>query len=101
MVKENMLSSILEEPTIRMTRSRAAASRASGVMLPPKVPTKQETKKITRGNSKRAAPDENNQNAPVNSSFQNKRRAVLKDVTNVLCDTSYRNCINASKIQVS
>ncbi|KAI3996196.1 hypothetical protein MKX01_022690 [Papaver californicum] len=95
MMKENMLPSISEECTARMTRSRAAAaSRASNVMLPPKVPAKQEMKKVTRGNSKRPASDENNL-----TGIQNKRRAVFKDVTNVLCDTSYRNCINASKIQ--
>ncbi|XP_026408492.1 cyclin-A2-2-like isoform X4 [Papaver somniferum] len=94
MVKENMLPSISEECTARMTRSRAAASRASSVTLPPKAPTKQEMKKVTRGNSKRPASDENNP-----TGLQNKRRAVFKDVTNVLCDTSYRNCFNASKIQ--
>ncbi|MCL7049539.1 hypothetical protein MKW94_018538 [Papaver nudicaule] len=97
MVKENMLPSISEECTTRMTRSRAAASRASSVMLPPKVPTKQDMKKTIRGNSKRPASDENN--PTVGLSYQNKRRAVFKDVTNVLCDTSYKNCINASKIQ--
>ncbi|MCL7038282.1 hypothetical protein MKW94_006236 [Papaver nudicaule] len=97
MLKENMLPSIPKEYTARMTRSRAVASRAFGVRLPPKVPTKQETKKVIRGRAKRPASDENTQT--VSSSYQNKRRAVLKDVTNVLRDTSYRNCTNASKIQ--
>ncbi|MCL7035517.1 hypothetical protein MKW94_022639 [Papaver nudicaule] len=31
--------------------------------------------------------------------LSNKRSAVFKDSTNALCDTSYRNCIHASKFQ--
>ncbi|MCL7049720.1 hypothetical protein MKW94_012820 [Papaver nudicaule] len=93
-----MLPSISEECTTRMTRSRAAVSSASSVRLPPKVPTKQELKRSIRENSKRRADlDENN--LTVSSRYQNKKRAVFKDVTNVLCDTSYRKCITASKIQ--
>ncbi|OUZ99665.1 Cyclin [Macleaya cordata] len=99
MGKEKTLAAISAEPPVRMTRSRAAANRASGVMLPPKVPTKLDPKKVMRGNSKRAALDENNPNAAVSSSLQHKRRAVLKDVTNICCETSYKSCINASKIQ--
>ncbi|KAA8541846.1 hypothetical protein F0562_022998 [Nyssa sinensis] len=51
-----------------------------------------------RTNSKRAALDEMKNNASATASVQNKRRAVLKDVTNVCCENSYRSCLNAAKI---
>ncbi|KAL5698507.1 hypothetical protein ACHQM5_029538 [Ranunculus cassubicifolius] len=84
------------EPTGRLTRARAAAFHSSDGMLPPKPCTRQNQKVNPGGNSKRPASDEN-ASLPVPS--QNKRRAVLKDVTNVLCENSYKSCMNAAKIQ--
>lgn len=99
MKKENELLSGDGEPTARMTRARAAACRLASGVLPPKPPsTKPAPKRVIRGNSKRAASDENVHPTPVPVSFEHKRRAVLKDVTN--CHSSYKNCINAAKMQV-
>ncbi|KAF5204856.1 Cyclin-a2-1 [Thalictrum thalictroides] len=92
MNKEN----ISFEPTGRITRARAAAYRASGGMLPPKPCTRQTQKECPEANSKRSGSDEN---CSVSVTGQNKRRAVLKDVTNVLCESSYKSCMNAAKIQ--
>ncbi|CAN4097917.1 unnamed protein product [Withania somnifera] len=97
-------SSNLKVPTIRITRARAKALGSSGG-LPPLHPSVMQDKKqgqVTQGiKSKRPASDENK---PVTSSSassqQHKRRAVLRDVTNVLCENPYMNCINGSKFQV-
>lgn len=32
---------------------------------------------------------------------QHKKRAVLKDVTNIFCENSFLNCVNTTKAQVS
>ncbi|KAF8400732.1 hypothetical protein HHK36_014032 [Tetracentron sinense] len=99
MKKGNTISSKFEEPTARVTRSRAAAYRASEGALPLKSSTECDQKRVLRANSKRAALDQNNPGAPATACLQHKRRAVLKDVTNICCENSYRNCINAAKFQ--
>nr|QYW07114.1 cyclin A2-2 [Dimocarpus longan] len=81
----------------RITRARAAALRSSGYVAPSKATTAQNNNR--RANPKRAALDENNTNVPDNQGLQHKRRAVLQDVTNVCCESSYKNCFNATKIQ--
>ncbi|KAE8724517.1 Cyclin-A2-1 [Hibiscus syriacus] len=91
MRKENVVSANFDELNGRITRSRAAALRASE-QLPRLNAPKQ-------ANMKRKASDENNIDAPENAGLKHKKRAVLQDVTNVLCNNSYRNCINATKIQ--
>ncbi|GFY97010.1 hypothetical protein Acr_11g0013160 [Actinidia rufa] len=96
MKKENLASSVVGEPIARMTRARAAACRASGGIPPSKATKQQDQKRVLRTNLKRAALDEENK-APVPAGFQNKRRAALKDVTNVCCN-SYRNCLITAKL---
>ncbi|XP_077225298.1 cyclin-A2-4-like [Tasmannia lanceolata] len=99
-MKENEVISGHGEPTARLTRARAAACRSTAGK-PPLKPSSmnQDQKLVLRGNSKRAASDENNHTAPVAASLQHKKRAVLKDVTNVFCENSYKNCVNAAKMQ--
>ncbi|KAI7981329.1 Kinesin-like protein KIN-12A [Camellia lanceoleosa] len=41
-----------------------------------------------------------NSSASAAAPVQHKRRAVLKDVTNVCCENSYKNCLIAAKIPV-
>ncbi|XP_057504501.1 cyclin-A2-4 isoform X1 [Actinidia eriantha] len=96
MKKENLASSVVGEPIARMTRARAAACRASGGIPPSKATKQQDQKRVLRTNLKRAALDEENK-APLPAGFQNKRRAALKDVTNVCC-SSYRNCLITAKL---
>ncbi|KAF6159466.1 hypothetical protein GIB67_032237 [Kingdonia uniflora] len=71
----------------------------SGTILPPKSCTKQDAKQVLRGNLKRAALDENNPTCLVTAPLQNKRRVVLRDVTNIVCENSYRSCFNTAKVQ--
>lgn len=98
MKNENLVTAAVREPTARITR--AAARQSSGEMLILDGSKQQDHKRVLRKNSKRAALDDRNSGAPVTACFQHKRRAVLKDVTNVCCDNSYRNCLNAAKIPV-
>ncbi|XP_058074664.1 cyclin-A2-4 isoform X2 [Magnolia sinica] len=100
MKKENIFVADNGEPPARITRARAAALRSISGMLPLKPSSmKQDQKRILRGNSKRAALDENSHTAPIVASVQHKKRAVLTDVTNVCCENLHRNCINATKVQ--
>ncbi|CAA3014264.1 cyclin-A2-1-like [Olea europaea var. sylvestris] len=100
MNKENRSSEVIG-PTVRVTRARAKAFGSSGG-LPPSYPsTKQDGKRVLQTNSKRAASDENKPGASSSAFSQHKKRAVLKEVTNILCENSYRNCINATKVQLS
>lgn len=92
MKKGNLATANFGEPIPRITRARAAACQQSGGIYPSKATKKQDEnrfstkqqdqKRVLRTNSKRAALDEVNNSAPVTSGVQNKRRAVLKDVTN-------------------
>ncbi|KAG6382987.1 hypothetical protein SASPL_157279 [Salvia splendens] len=88
----------LGEPTARVTRARAKFLGSSSG-LPLLYPSaKHDDKRVSRASLKRAAPDKS-----VGSSaacHPNKKRAVLKDVTNVNCEKLYINCINAAKGQV-
>ncbi|XWS16396.1 hypothetical protein CRYUN_Cryun34aG0083600 [Craigia yunnanensis] len=99
MRKENIVSANVGELNGRITRSRAAALRASGQLPPLNAPKQPDQKRVLRANTKRTALDENNTNAPDNAGLQRKKRAVLQDVTNVCCNNSYRKCFNATKIQ--
>ncbi|XP_052180980.1 cyclin-A2-4-like isoform X2 [Diospyros lotus] len=96
MKKTNPGTATVREPTARMTRARAAAFRASGGTTHLETVKQENLKQTLSKNSKRAALDEANNNAPGTAGVQLKRRAVLKDVTNVFCD-SYKNCLVAAK----
>lgn len=97
-------SSNLKVPTMRITRARAKTLGSSGG-LPPLHPSVKQDKKqglLAQGTkSKRPAPDENKSvNYSSTASQQPKRRAVLADVSNVLCKNPCMNCIDGSKFQV-
>ncbi|XP_065868768.1 cyclin-A2-4 [Euphorbia lathyris] len=100
MKKENSLPATnVGNPNGRITRSQVAALNAANKMPSSRATTQQGQKRILRANSKRAAPDENNSSTSDIAGIQPKRRAVLRDVTNVCCDNSYRSCFNTSRIQ--
>ncbi|MBA0835562.1 hypothetical protein Goarm_007836 [Gossypium armourianum] len=102
MNKENEPTEEVEEPTGRITRARYKALRAAGGICSSSKPSfKQEQKRILRLNSKRAASDENKASVPATVGLQPKRRAVLKNVTNVGDDTLYMDCTNATKNQIT
>ncbi|KAI3786051.1 hypothetical protein L1987_45178 [Smallanthus sonchifolius] len=83
------------EPAFRVTRARAAAASQSSSSEPSK---EQGSGCVLRKNSKRSVQDENKTNGTATGSAQNKRRAVLNDVTNICRDNSYKNCIIQAKI---
>lgn len=101
MNKENITSAEIEEPTVRITRARAKAATKSGGLLPPKPPIKLDEMQVVRTNSKRPASNENKPSATANAGLQHKRRATLKDVTNVVSENSYMNCISTTKVEIS
>ncbi|KAI3727212.1 hypothetical protein L1987_67023 [Smallanthus sonchifolius] len=83
------------EPAFRVTRARAAAASQSSSSEPLK---EQGSGRVLRKRSKRSVQDENKTNGTATGGAQNKRRAVLKDVTNICRDNSYKNCIIPAKI---
>lgn len=101
MNKENKTAAKIEEPTSRITRAKAKVLGTSGGIFPSSKPTfKRGHKHVLRVNPKRAASDENKASVAATSGIQHKRRAVLKDVTNI-CENSQRNYSSFAKIQVS
>ena len=101
MNKENEPIEKVEEPTGRITRARSKALGAAvGICSSSKPSFKHDQKRVLQVNSKRAASDENKASVTTTVGLQPKRRAVLKDVTNVCADSLYMHCINATEIQV-
>lgn len=101
MNKENEPNEKVEEPIGRITRARSKALGAAGGICSSSKPSfKQDQKRVLRGNSKRAASDENKASVTATVGLQPKRRAVLKDVTIVCAESLYMDRINAKKIQV-
>ncbi|CAJ1973765.1 unnamed protein product [Sphenostylis stenocarpa] len=94
MNKVNKISAKDEERAIRITRAKARALRE----IPPasRPSFENEQQKVPRANSKRAATSEDQTSVVVPAALQNKRRAVLTDVTNI-CLKSRDKCTKASK----
>ncbi|XP_058200726.1 cyclin-A2-1-like [Rhododendron vialii] len=100
MNKENGTAAKFREPTVRITRAQAKGLSISEGLPPPRPSRKHDQKPTLQQNSKRPASDENKSSISLTSCFQHKKRAVLKDVTNVFCDP-HVNCINAVRVQFS
>ncbi|KAL0372106.1 UNVERIFIED_CONTAM: Cyclin-A2-2 [Sesamum calycinum] len=83
-------SSYSREATVRITRARAKALGSSGV-LPPLYPSVKKDGKVLRTNSKRAASDVKKPAVGSAACPQRKKRATLKDITNI---TSQNVCTN-------
>lgn len=95
MNKENIMTAKSERPNVRITRARAKALGTSGG-LPPQNPfVKQDQKKVAQPNLKRTS-DENKPTACL----QSKKRAALKDVSNMFSDNSYIKRSNGGRDQV-
>ena len=84
-----------QEPTIRITQARAKGLATSGGLPPLRPSIRLDQKPIPQQNSKRLASDQNKSTFSLTARLQHKKRAVLKDVTNILCDNSH-----AAKVQV-
>ena len=90
----------VEDRSGRITRARAKELSESGD-VPCSSKSSGVQKHIVRANSKRMASDDINICSISSSGLPNKRRAVLKDVTNISTKGSDKNCRNASNIQVN
>ncbi|GMH11874.1 hypothetical protein Nepgr_013715 [Nepenthes gracilis] len=97
MNKETVNAAKLEECTFRLTRARAKDLGTARRQI--QKPPRQDQKRVVRANYKREASDENKPAVGATVFIQNKRRAVLNDVTNVSCGKSYTACFNGTKIQ--
>ncbi|KAM0855591.1 hypothetical protein ACQ4PT_049662 [Festuca glaucescens] len=95
--KDNPVLIACQAPSGRITRAQAANNRGRfGVAHPAPVPVR---KPVAKTNAKRGALDENACASAVTSAPQPKRRAVLRDVTNISCANSYKSCTAATKLQ--
>ncbi|XP_028802371.1 cyclin-A2-1-like [Neltuma alba] len=84
---------------VRITRARARALGSLGGIPPSSRPSfMQEQKRAHPTKSKRAASDENKASVVTMDGLQNKRRAVLRDVTNI-CENSNDKSTDASSFQ--
>ncbi|XP_031102495.1 cyclin-A2-1-like [Ipomoea triloba] len=92
------VSSNVDENAMPITRSRAKALASSGGLPPVNPSTNQDGKPLTRAKSKRGASDENKQTTGATSG-QPKKRAALKDVSNVVCESASLNCMWETRMQ--
>ncbi|KAI3454048.1 hypothetical protein Pfo_010711 [Paulownia fortunei] len=99
-MNDENISSYLREPTVRVTRARAKALGSSGG-LPPLYPSAKQDDKVLQTNSKRAASGDKKPAVGSAACPQRKKRAVLKDVTNITSHNADTNCFNASRGQHS
>ncbi|XP_044463612.1 cyclin-A2-2-like [Mangifera indica] len=98
MKKENSAAAKVEKPTSRITRARAKALGTSVGVFPSVKPSlKPDQKPAHKVSSKRAA-DENEASITAASGLHHKRRAVLKDVTNI-SENAIFNRNNVAKVQ--
>ncbi|KAI9073984.1 hypothetical protein K1719_044048 [Acacia pycnantha] len=99
MNKENTVYAEGENFPVRITRARARALGSLGGIPPSsRPPFKQELKCAHPTKSKRAASDENKPSVVTMDGLQKKRRAVLRDATNI-CENSCDKSIDASRFQ--
>ncbi|KAI3822046.1 hypothetical protein L1987_09627 [Smallanthus sonchifolius] len=98
MNKENVPAANIQKPTARVTRARAKALGLSGGLLPLHPRVKHESSQVLQRNCKRGSSD--NKSTDIGSSFQSKRRAVLKDVANMPLNDLNMKIINEIKVQV-
>lgn len=97
MPKENLANSYSGEPCVPITRARAALCQQNGAITSTEQSKEQVHKVVALpGNAKRTALDEKNDNAPLIPCNQHKKRAILKDITNVLRENQH----NAANLPV-
>ncbi|KAK4422305.1 Cyclin-A2-1 [Sesamum alatum] len=90
-MNEENRSSYSREATVRITRARAKALGLSGG-LPPLYPSAKQDDKVLRINSKRAASDVKKPAVGSTVCPLRKKRATLKDITNITSQNVSTNC---------
>ncbi|KAH0688401.1 hypothetical protein KY284_018954 [Solanum tuberosum] len=98
MKRENSVISAAIEPMVRVTRSRAAVPEKSMVASTAELPKQRGQKRALQICSNPAILRVRNKNVPLTSCVEQKCRPVLKDVTNLCCNTSNGDCLNAVKV---
>nr|CAB3471412.1 unnamed protein product [Digitaria exilis] len=98
--KENSMLIACQAPNGRITRAQAAANRGSfGAFPSVSQHAKTERKQPAQGKTKRGSSYDNTSSSAAISAPQPKRRAVLRDVTNVSRANSSKNTTAATKLQ--
>ncbi|KAJ1260995.1 hypothetical protein BS78_10G274500 [Paspalum vaginatum] len=98
--KENIVLTACQAPNGRITRAQAAATRRSVGALPSvPLPAKTERKQAMQGKTKRGSSYESTSASAAILAPQPKRRAVLRDVTNVSRVNSNKSSTAATKLQ--
>ncbi|XP_075522537.1 cyclin-A2-2-like [Primulina tabacum] len=100
-VNNENTSSKITGSNLRITRARAKALGSVGGLPPLHPSAKHDGKRALRTNSKRAASCDNKNASSSAACPQQKKRAILKDITNITCDNLYTNCITAAAGQTS
>ncbi|XP_073050942.1 cyclin-A2-4-like [Primulina eburnea] len=95
MNNENTSSNITGS-NLRITRARLKALGSLGGLPPLHPSAKQDGKRVSRTKYKRAASYDNKNASSPAACPQQKKRATLKDITNITCDNLYTNCIGAT-----
>ncbi|PKU79538.1 cyclin-A2-1 [Dendrobium catenatum] len=83
-----------------VTRAKAGTLASHGRISLPRPPPKPDKKQRLIGRRKRVKSDENDCAVPSVAVSQNNKREVLKDISDLCCENSYRNCLNAAKMQI-
>ncbi|XP_025885990.1 cyclin-A2-4 isoform X1 [Solanum lycopersicum] len=97
MKRENSVISAAIEPMVRVTRSRAAVSEKSMVASTGELPKQRGQKRALQISSDPAILRVRNKNVPLTSCVEQKCRPVLKDVTNLCCNTSNGDAVKVPK----
>lgn len=98
MKRENSVISVSIEPMVRITRSRATVPEKSMVACTAQLPKQQGQKRALQIDSSTAILRERNKKVPLTSCVEKKCRPVLKDVTNLCCNTSNGDCLDATRV---
>lgn len=90
-----------EKVAVRITRSQSNSSSRLGANSPSlQLSLKELRKRGHTEDSERAQLDGSNASTTITVGVRRKRRSVLKDVTNMSCESSNLGCLHASKVQV-
>ncbi|KAL8143895.1 hypothetical protein V2J09_016927 [Rumex salicifolius] len=96
-MNDRIAASRMEETNVRITRARAKQIGTSGRMM--QKPPRPELKRTLRASSKRPYSDENMPMCSATACSQNKKRAVLSDVSNIFRERSQVACHSVAKVQ--
>ncbi|PKA65306.1 Cyclin-A2-1 [Apostasia shenzhenica] len=98
MKKQGPVIRSYEVKTGPVTRAKAATMVSHEPLRAP--PQRPNNKQRRVGRTMKVALNENNAMVPYVATLQNKRRAILKDISNMCSDSSNKNFFNVAKMQI-